>query len=185
MSCSIIFSFGSGKKNIFSNCFSVIGFDHETGKQSILGFKKGQNLHLLFNDYVVPFGKLAEDSIEIIFKSQRVAKNFNNTINKTCPSEWKVRSLEGMQILKLQDSQFDEYALHAILLESLSSRFLDISKLNQTDKEILLDLVSNIDDSLTQSLLVGIAKQPIIYDMNKCFAPLSEKAKTYLKTQKR
>jgi hypothetical protein len=185
MSSTLTFAFGTGKKNIFSNCFSAISFDHTTGDQSIKGFKKGTNFKTLLETYLLPFDKIEHDNIEVVFKSQRVAKSFSEKNSALIPTEWKIKSLEGMQILKLQDSKFDENALHAILLELLGSENLNVSVLSKTNKEILEDLVTNIDDALTQSLLVGIAKQPIIYDMSKCFLPLSKKAEAYLNQTKK
>ena len=182
---TLTFSFGNGKKNIFSNCFVAISFDSTTGQQTVKGFKKGHSVRTLLQEYIVSFKKDDYDSIEFIFKSKRVAKTFSEYNKSLLSPDWKIKSLEGMQILKLQDSKFDENALHAILLESLGSGILDLSFLSKTDREILEDLVPNIDDSLSQSLLVGIAKQPIIYDMTKCFSPLSNEARAYLKIMKR
>jgi hypothetical protein len=179
MSKSLTFSFGSGKQDIFSNCFSVISFDNVTGNQAIKGFKKGTNVQHLLKTYILTFNTDGYDCLEIIFKSQRVAKFFAE--ENDIPSNFKVKSLEGMQLLKLENSKFDENAIHAILRESLGTRHLDIDSLTKTDSEILEDLVSDINDSLTQSLLVGITKQPKIHNMSNCFGTISDAAKQYQK----
>jgi len=183
MAISITFAFGSSKKNIFSNCFSALAFDHVKGKQTIKGFKKGQNIKQLLDNFIVPFAKDEYDKIEIIFKSQRVAKSFQE--QHYTPPEWKIKSLEGLQILKIENSKFDENSIYAILLESLSTENLDITNLTKTEREVLIDLVPNLDDALTQSLLVGIAKQPKMLDLSKCFAPLSKDVETYLQQTKK
>jgi hypothetical protein len=183
MSLSITFAFGCSKKNITSSCFCALSFDHTKGKQAIKGFKKGQNIKQILETFIVPFPKDHYDKIELMFKSQRVAKSFQE--QHYIPPEWKIKSLEGLQILKIENSKFDENAIHSILLESLSSENMDISDLTKTEREVLIDLVPNLEDALTQSLLVGIAKQPKAYDLSKCFVPLSADAKTYLTQMKK
>ena len=170
----LLFGMGSSRLNFQLKCVSAILYDFDTLKYDILGFFKSIDTHELLTKFIyyvaeeqrdlykrsirrrkgvlIPESASEKLNSHIIFKSRAQAIFFikEHSINT---NDFEVRYLE--QKVDKEDNEIFQF-----LIENLSYGKIFTGNLNKSSRDILEKAIKDIDDALTQSLLVATAKQP-------------------------
>jgi hypothetical protein len=156
MNKTLIIGMGSSPKNIDIQCAVSMYYDYESNKYELLDFYKSKEVKELFESFILP--SIEKNNIEshVTFKSSKVKDFFSNEY-----SSLLFASEPCVMFHSLQDSKdyiFEPSETYQVLGDSLTYGIIDATSLNKTKKELLDTSLKDIDDVLTQALLVATAK---------------------------
>jgi len=162
MSQALIFGIGTSSQNINIVGAAAFTFNSENKSFALIGFKKAGTLKQLLDDFILNY-KITEDiKPSIVFRSGKVATFFKRNNKDSIPESFKIRSLDNIDTFS-----WDLNNLYAVLIEAIGCGFLALEGLSKTQKEIIERSIQDSNDVLTQSLIVGTAQPPKIYDFSE------------------
>jgi hypothetical protein len=136
----------------------LVEYDSKDKFFSVLQFNRLSNLEQLLEQFLSRDNIGSYRKINIVFKNNRIAKFFKNKSQKRLPKHCKILSLDLDKNLT-----FDQTAFYSILIESLSCQYLRLEQLSKSQKEILQRALVDVNDALTQSIMVATCRNPKIY----------------------